>query len=246
MRTFRALINNKGGDPYIQPNLYPFGTGKNQYQIPAGHRVERSLRIADIRRIETFEATDKRLLIARDIFMFMFYCSGINIGDLFRLQYSDIDTYNNEIIFKRKKTAKKVPQPVQTPLLTPMVRIIEKWGNKDRSGYIFPFLNECKTEEERVKKISLERSNINTWVKKIGEALSLPDISTGTARNSYATYLLSEGISRVFVDKQLGHYNRGDVLSGYANFTPEQRLQYNSLLMNETDGNSKVIAMSAI
>ncbi len=246
MRTFRALVNNKGGDPYIQPNLYPFGTGKHKYQIPIGHRVERSIRIADIRKIESFETADQRLLMARDVFMFMFYCSGINIGDLFRLQYSDIDTYNNEIIFKRKKTAKKVSQPVQTPLLAPMVRIIEKWGNKERTGYIFPYLNDSITEQERVKKIALERNHINTRIKKIGETLSLPSISTGSARNSYATYLLSEGVSRVFVDKQLGHFNKGDVLSGYANFTPEQRLQYSSLLLDEKDRNSKIISMSAI
>ena len=38
MRTLRAIINNKGDDPYLTGNRYPFG--ENKYEIPEGRQAE--------------------------------------------------------------------------------------------------------------------------------------------------------------------------------------------------------------
>jgi integrase/recombinase XerD len=89
--------------------------------------------------------------MARDIFVFMFYCNGLNFGDLCRLTYKNIDAPRNEIIFERKKTLRKGEEPtyIYVPILPPMIEIINRQGNDSQEGYIFPFLNGIEPTENR-------------------------------------------------------------------------------------------------
>ena len=250
MRSLRALVNNKpavkgrqetGGDPYLTGDRYPFGEKAGKYIIPEGGRREIALPIKDIWRIEDFKTDNYAVEFARDIFSFQFYCNGLNFGDLCRLQFSDINPYTNEISFTRKKTRstkKGKPAIIYAPMLPPMLEIINKHGNKDQSGYIFPFLNGIAPKDEnesKIKQVIADAiTSINSNLKIIAAQLELdPGLSTSYTRNSYITYLTSElYISDILVKQMVGHSTRKDVTAGYNNVTPEKRREINSKLLN--------------
>ena len=228
MRTIRALINNKEGEtPYISEKNYPFGTKRGKYIIPEGGRREIALSIEDIWRIEDYETDHPQVLLAKDIFAFMFYCNGLNFGDLCRLRYDNIDAPSGEIVFQRKKTLRKGEKPtfIYAPMLPPMVEIINRHGNKEQDGYIFPFLNgiEPTIQNERniKRQINFALDPINSSLKQIATALELdPNISTSYTRNSYISHLVSEMfVNPIIVRKMVGHSTKKDVTAGYVNLT---------------------------
>lgn len=248
MRTFRSLINNRGGDPYLSGARYPFGMGK--YEIPEGGRREIALSIEDIRKIEQYVPINQSEAIAQDVFMFLFYGNGMNFGDMCRLQYSNIDAATKEIVFQRKKTLKKGERPVfiYVPIISPLVEIINKRGNKNQTGYIFPFLNEISPSDElRIKEqIGLSLQPINNALKGIAAILGVDTgITTGYARNSYITHLTAElMISPLVVKKMVGHSTKGDVTAGYVNLNAKKRRSINEQLLPdgyETKGVMQVV-----
>jgi integrase/recombinase XerD len=241
MRTLRAVINNReGAEPYLKGSKYPFGVQRGKYVIPEGGRREIALPIEDIWKIENFETENEGLILARDIFTFMFYCNGINFGDLCRLRFANINAPSEEIIFQRKKTLKKGEKPtfIYVPILPPMVEIINRQGNKKQEGYIFPFLNgiEPKNKNEREIKTAIELSlvPINSSLKIIANKLNLdPELSTSYTRNSYITHLTSELlVNPIVVRKMVGHSTKRDVTAGYVNLTAKKRREINEKLLN--------------
>ena len=241
MRTLRAIINNKDGDkPYIEGSKYPFGVNNGKYEIPAGGRKEIAMPIEDIWKIENFKTDNAALATARDIFVFMFYCNGLNFGDLCRLTYKNIDAPRNEIIFERKKTLRKGEEPtyIYVPILPPMIEIINRQGNDSQEGYIFPFLNGIEPTENNENLIKretrLKLEPINSSLKNIANELSLdPEISTSYTRNSYITHLTSELlINPIVVKKMVGHSTKKDVTAGYVNLTVKKRREINLKLIN--------------
>lgn len=241
MRTLRAVINNsEGEEPYITGNKYPFGIKRNKYVIPEGGRRDIALPIEDIWKIENYETNNPVVAIARDIFVFMFYCNGLNFGDLCRLRYENIDASNNEIVFQRKKTLRKTAKPtfIYVPILPPMIEIINRQGNKNQDGYIFPFLNGIEPIESNERKITneirLRLDPINSSLKVIANELGLdPELSTSYTRNSYITHLTSELlVNPIVVRKMVGHSTRKDVTAGYVNLTAKKRREINMNLLN--------------
>jgi integrase len=241
MRTIRALINNKEGEtPYISEKHYPFGTKRGKYIIPEGGRREISLSIEDIWRIEDFETDHPQLLLAKDIFAFMFYCNGLNFGDLCRLRYENIDAPSGEIVFQRKKTLRKGEKPtfIYAPMLPPMVEIINRQGNKEQDGFIFQFLNgidpTIQNERNIIRQINFALEPINSSLKQIAAQLKLdPGLSTSYTRNSYISHLVSEMfVNPIIVRKMVGHSTKKDVTAGYVNLTAKKRLEINLKLLN--------------
>jgi len=241
MRTLRAIINNsEGEEPYISQKRYPFGIKRGKYAIPEGGRRNISLPVEDIWKIENYQTDNTALATARDIFVFMFYCNGLNFGDLCRLRYENIDAPSEEIIFQRKKTLRKGEKPtyIYAPMLPPMVEIINRQGNKNQDGYIFPFLNgiapTSKNERKIKEAINLALDPINSSLKIIANKLELdPEISTSYTRNSYITHLTSEMyVNPIVVRKMVGHSTKKDVTAGYVNLTPKKRREINSKLLN--------------
>lgn len=241
MRTLRAIINNNRGDkPYIDAEKYPFGVSRGKYAIPEGGRREIALSIEQIWKIENYQTENITLAIARDIFVFMFYCNGLNFGDLCRLRYENIDGSNNEIVFQRKKTLRKTAKPtyIYVPIISPMIEIINRQGNKEQDGYIFPFLNGIepidRNETEIKKTIVSALDRINSSLKVIAGDLQLdPNLSTSYTRNSYISYLTGELlVNPIVVRKMVGHSTRKDVTAGYVNLTAKKRREINMKLLN--------------
>lgn len=234
MRNIRTVINGDG-EPYLKGSRYPFGAGGYKYTIPKGERREMALSLAEIHMIQAYQCTES-IQLFRDLWLFSFYGNGINMTDICRLKYSDIQ--DGELTFIRKKTKNKRRTVVRIfiPVTRPIDEIIRKHGNKDRGGYIFPFLNGKENEKQRVRKIADVTKEVNDTMRKIAINLKLPDGITGySTRHSYVTILERLNVPRIFIQNSLGHTSES-VTDSYSKMAErELRFKYNSLLLPKTN-----------
>jgi integrase len=169
--------------------------------------------------------------------VFSYLCNGINVNDLLKLKFSNID--NDEIHFYRSKTlhTSKEKKEIDALLTPEMKQIIERWGNPDKSpnNYIFPFLVGYDTPMEQKKRIQDVTRRINKHLKIIGDKLEIASISTYTARHSYASVLKRSGANIAYISESLGHSNLKTTENYLASFEKEERIKNAAFLTNFGD-----------
>lgn len=84
----------------IKDEQYPFGNSK--YEIQAAEGRKKALVSQDIKKLKEVYLEDMKLAWFRDLFLFIFYCNGINVSDLILLKYKNIE--KDELCFIREKT----------------------------------------------------------------------------------------------------------------------------------------------
>src|SRR5690554_4669354 len=234
MRNLRVIINGDG-EPYLKGGKYPFGVGGYKYTIPKGERREMALELGQIHMIQAHKC-EPSSEIYRNMWVFSFYGNGINMTDICRLKYSEIQ--NGEITFVRKKTKNKRRTVVRIyiPITRPIQDIINKHGNKNKDGYIFPFLNGIETEKQVVRKIADITKSVNETIRHITKELNLPDgITAYSTRHSYVTILERLNVPRIFIQNSLGHTTES-VTDNYSKMAErELRFKYNSLLLPKSN-----------
>jgi integrase len=224
-------MNEAKKNGVIKDSQYPFG--KDKYEIKTGEARKKALTINQIGDIFRFtdglEATEKY----RDLWIFIYLCNGINVADLLRLKYSNI--VDNEICFVRQKTERtsKTVKEIRATVTPEMNNIIKRWGNPyNKDSYIFPYLIGSETALERKKITQDVTKRINKRIKKIAIALGIgsENISTYTARHSFATVLKRSGANIAYISESLGHNDLKTTEHYLASFEQEER-QKNSLLL---------------
>ena len=209
MASTRTIFKIGHREGSIPKDVYPFG--RDGYILPEGKNVKKALKITEIEKIynypcEPFSSRDE----AKDLWLFSYLLNGANMNDIVRLKYKNID--GDFITFVRRKTQRrsKSVKPIGVPLTEDLQRIIDKWGNKDRSpnNYIFNILTEDMTEKKI--RLCLDRliKRINDNIKKIAKELGIEKtVTTYTARHSFSTVLKRSGVSTEFIGESLGHNN---------------------------------------
>jgi site-specific recombinase XerD len=118
------------------------------------------------------------------------------------------------------------------PILPETQKIIDKWGDPD-SKFIFGYLKDGLTPSEvRIICQNVTRL-INRHMGTIAKDVGLPNVSTYTARHSYASNLLKNKASVEFISEALGH---GDVRTTKAyldGFDSDTRREMNQTLTAE-------------
>lgn len=228
IRCIRALFNEAKSIGLIKEAQYPFGRGK--YEVPSGKGRKLALTLPQIKQIITYsdgtEATERY----RDLWFFSYLCNGINVNDLLKLKYSNID--GDEIHFYRSKTihTSKEKKEIEALVTPEMKQIIAKWGNIDKSlnNYIFPFLTGEETPLEQKRKIQDVTYKINKRLKKIGEAIGI----SYTARHSFASVLKRSGANIAYISESLGHTDLKTTENYLASFEKEERIKNAAFLTN--------------
>ena len=220
LRSLRTLFNNAIADGLISMDLYPFG--KKKYEIPTGKNIKKALTLSDIEMIYNYEAMPgSSEEMARDYWLFMYLCNGINVKDLCLLTFDNIK--GDFIEFERAKTVrtKRIVEPIRIVITEDAKRIISKWGTKNAIGknYIFPVLKMGLAAERERQLIQQLTKLINKYMKKIASEIGvLNDVTTYAARHSFATILQRSGASTEFISEALGHGNIKTTQSYLAGF----------------------------
>lgn len=207
LRNLRTILNQAIEDGLLPRENYPFS--KNKYQIPSARNTKKALAISDIKKFVDYVPKTDAEERAKDLWLFSYLCNGVNIKDIARLKYKNLDS--KRISFVRAKTERstKANQKNIIVIRIPEINaIINKWGNRNTSpnDYVFPILSEHDTPEQEYAKIQQATKTINKYTKRIGKELGFElALTTYTARHSFATVLKRSGAPVVFISESLGH-----------------------------------------
>ena len=204
MRNIRTIINQGRKSGEIKEADYPFG--KDRYEIKTGESRKKALDINQIKSIfyytDNLETTEKY----RDLWIFIYMCNGINVADLVKLKYGNIK--DGFIYFVRQKTENTTNnrKEIKIAIIPEVQSIIDKWGNPVKSdNYIFPYLAGNETPQERKNITKDLTKRINKRMQRIANELVIDNITTYTARHSFATISKRKGINIAYISESMGH-----------------------------------------
>lgn len=201
MRQLRASFNRAINEDIVLSSSYPF----RKYKISKlkGKSNKIALVAEELRRFEKVDLSRQmHLVTSHKLFMFSFYCRGINWVDMMELMWSDI--YDGKIHYTRRKTKQKFVVEVSEKL-----DVILSYFKKNfpHTSYVFPILLKdgltAKQKRDRKKKTI---KKFNEDLKALGGLASISKpLTSYVARHTYATYLYNEGKPVEIISASMGH-----------------------------------------
>ncbi len=201
MRTLRSIYNKAIAEGHARGNDYPFKAYKltklNTKTKKRALTKEQVKSIAD-HKLEL----GSKLWVARSIFLFSYYCRGVNFIDVAQLKWSNVE--NGRVHYTRAKTGHQF----NIALLPPALEILEYYNaHQDESGYIFPILGNYHDTEQKIKnRVKKIMKEVNSNLRTVAKAVKIDfNITTYVARHSYATVLKRQNVSTSQISEALGH-----------------------------------------
>jgi integrase/recombinase XerD len=200
MRTIRAVFNKAIDRKLIPKQLYPF----ELYKVSA-LKKEAKREYLTAEELKTFENTDfsnnKKHQFAKDMYLFSYYCRGINFIDMMKLSSSNF--FEGKISYLRNKTGVSLEFEVPKQAL----KILEHYNKLSNNKYLLPLLlNEKMTNIQIENRGHKKLGEINVALKEIMLHLGINKrITFYTARHTFATLLKFKNISIDFIGQSLGH-----------------------------------------
>jgi integrase len=184
---------------------YPFGKGGftiKKYRVPK--IVMSNAEIKSVVDFKDFETPEQEY--ARDIWLLLYRCNGINYADMLRLKWSKMK--NNYFIFTRMKTEntrKTNIKPIIVAIEPNIQALLDKVGNRN-SSYVLGLLEEGYGEKDFNYKKDWERFKLNNNLKFISEKLNLSvDLRLKTSRDCFASTLKRAGKKKETIGEMMGH-----------------------------------------
>ena len=227
-RTLRSVFNKAIEQEVIKQDVYPFNRFKvNKFDV---HTVKRAISKEEVQKIFAIDLSDScfYLKLARDMFLFSYFGSGINFSDIALLRFCDLR--DGRVCYVRKKTGKSI----SFPLNDISTKIVEKYASPfgNDNDYIFPILDAGihKTEQQKRDRIRRTLKKVNRELKVLGEMIGLEmPLTTYVARHTYATVLKRSGVSVALISESLGHSNLSTTLiylDSFENSQSDAAMQY--------------------
>ncbi|WP_396181510.1 tyrosine-type recombinase/integrase [Flavobacterium sp.] len=224
LRCLRAIYNLQN----IDRSLYPFGEQKSKYSMPTSRNIKKALTIEEIAKIYNYEApAGSTKEMAKDYWLFLYLCNGMNVKDFCLLKWSNID--GQMLNYNRAKTqgSRKESKLISVALKPETMEILKKWGQPSisKDAYIFPHLKpQMSAENERAAYKQLTKI-INLYIKRICTELGLNrDVTTYFARHSFATVLKRSGAKIEMISELLGH-SSVDITESYLDSFEKEHIQ---------------------
>lgn len=185
MQSFKRIVliaRNNGWmhyDPFVN---YPIRIS----QVDRGYLTEE-----EIKAIMSKPFITPRLEQVRDVFIFSCFC-GLAYIDMANLRQENIvRSFDNQLWISGKR--EKTGVAFHIPLLDINRKILHKYEGKLSKGRLLPVLSNQK---------------MNAYLKEIADLCGInKNITFHCARHTFATYLLTKGVSIESVSKMLGHTN---------------------------------------
>jgi len=210
---------------------YPFGKGGfiiKKYQTPKF--VMSNEEIQSVVDFKDFETSEQEY--ARDIWLLLYRCNGMNYADLLRMKWSK--RKKDFIIFTRMKTEntrKTNVKPITLAVNPKIQELLDKVGNRD-SPFVLGLVEDGYSEKEFDYKKDWEMSKINNGLKYISEKLKLSvDLKLKTSRDCFATTHKRAGTPKEIIGEMMGHSNNYISTSNYlADLDPDKIREVNKCL----------------
>lgn len=203
----RTVFNIAKKKKKIPESLYPFGKGK--YVIPTSKGRKLALTEDQKNKVLSFHTLARAVRKAVDMWIFSYFCYGMNFKDMALLRFRDIK--DDAIFFERAKTMDTTRERnfIEIPLRDETRNIIKNWGNfKDSmnpNALVFPVLRDGLSPKQMKYKIRDFITDTNDELKKACTELELPEMTTYWARHTFATIAWKKGADLIFIQRALGH-----------------------------------------
>jgi integrase/recombinase XerD len=205
---YNICINHNPG----LSEFYPFARkqndkGKHKIKKGAGKKGE-ALTVDELQALINSETTpglpDHE---AKLLWLFSFYCQGMNFRDIGLLKYSNIKGEIITYIRQKTRNTEEEEKKLEIPLTDAIRDIIVTLGNPDKrpSAYVFGWTTKDMDAKTQYDTIKQKIKYTNKWLNELCKANDLPEITTYWARHSYANLLKQTGESVEFIRELLGH-----------------------------------------
>ncbi len=219
MRSLRHIYNRAIKDGFISSGLYPF----KEYTIGTASKSKDVLYPEQVKALLDYKPQSLGETRARDYFIFLYLCNGMNIKDALSIKGSQIK--GDMLTFVRSKTVNTNSQTKEIIVyLHPEAkRIIEKWGTLNTNDYIFPCFRGTKSDIERKAAKDVLARNLNRDLRPVGKAIGLSiNLTMNLARHTYATSMKLNEVPVAFISEALGH-SSGAVTAHYMKTLPDNK-----------------------
>jgi integrase len=240
-RTLRAVLNQAIAAGLMKLEAYPFARNvAEKHKLQVGKfdvsTAKRAISRDELRRLEELEPTTDRQRLAKEVFLFSFYCGGINFVDLGQLRWRDLsgsDESGQRLNYVRQKTGGKF----SLRLLAPAAAIVASYRPftyATPASYIFPVLDGAKhlTPAQINNRLHKVLGQVNEDLKVLGAQAGIATpLTTYVARHSFATTLRRSGTNTAVISQAMGHKSEAVTAVYLDSFASEQvDLAFESLL----------------
>lgn len=202
-RTLRSAYNKAIESKCARKSDYPF----NDYRISKFDvsTEKRAIAKADVLKFSTdVHSIGKQqyVQLSKDIFIFSYLCGGINFTDIANLTKDNI-IEGKRLHYIRQKTGKLIKLGLSEEAL----QIIKRYAVESK-GYLFPILNAQlhKTPLQKQNRIHKMLGKVNKNLKLLAAQLGVEaNLTTYTARHSFASVLKKSGVNIALISEALGH-----------------------------------------
>ncbi len=206
LRCLKAIVNLAIRNGDFELSKYPFG--KNGYAVPKVNNIKKALTENELKALIAYSPQSENEAFVKDMFLFSFYCNGINFKDVALLKWQNIE--GDKVTFVRAKTSKTrtAGKPITLYLNSRAKEILCKYANTDKTAenYVFPFFEPHLTAEKQVYRLIQIISKINKNLKVIASKLDFQkNLTTYVARHTFATLLKRKGLPTALISEGLGH-----------------------------------------
>lgn len=212
MRALRAVYNFTAGKlPYLREH-YPFTvhqSDRSKYKIRNGSGSKGDALTVD--QLKQFVELDviqsSPEWKAKNLWLFSFFCNGMNFNDIARLKYSSIKKDSIQYVRQKTKDTEGHEEIIEIPLNDQIREILIEMGNPQKRSdhYVFDFLLPGMNPVQERLAINQRIKIVNKWLERLCSANDLPRITTYWARHSYASLLKQSGQSVELIREMLGH-----------------------------------------
>lgn len=236
LRQLRAIMNIAKSSGLITEDEYPFGHHKhNKYEIPSSRNIKKAVEPYELKKIINYEPNGYQESWSRDMWLFSYYCNGMNMVDVFNLKYKNIvDEFLYYVREKTKNTCRNVNQ-IEIFLVPQVKKIINQWGSKNQNSktYVFEVFDDTMSAMEKKDACKIGVDMINRTMRSIADKLEInKSVSTYVARHTWATILLRNNISMGYISKGLGHTSFTTTERYLADFDQDQKREIGKILTN--------------
>lgn len=192
MRILRAVFNRAAKQKLIEHNhlFQSVYTG-------IGETPKRAIELSCIQRIKDLDLHEHtNLELARDLFLFSFYCRGMAFVDMAYLKKTD--AANGYLTYNRHKTKQQLiikwePQ---------MQKIVEKYQTD--TPFLLPIIK--NNEESEYSQYKRMNKNVCRWLKIVGKKANInSELTIYVARHSWSSIAKQRNHSISTISKALGH-----------------------------------------
>lgn len=204
-RTLRSVYNKAVEAKCVRKADYPFDEYKiSRFDVRTKKRAISKDDVLKIMKLNLADGNDS-IKLSRDVFIFTYLCAGINFSDIANLKQENI--VNGRLQYTRQKTGKLISIQLSEEAENILSRYI---SSNDVRGYLFPIL------DIRIHKTALQKQNrIHKILGKTDKDLKLiaekcnikQNLTTYSARHSFATVLKNSGVNVALISETLGHSN---------------------------------------